>query len=539
MPVNNVKWRLDTYDPGIFDCLDASDPPEWRSFSVLPTSGLNVFGNIKYVSPNYQYMSNVDCAGGMINIAGAHLYKYSNYGSKQSIMGRWIFENGATLTLNNAQNNTYLTATLQGGGRQTQGSMSWNAIRTQLGKIGDPSKTGAILSFIWDYTYQLDGQVPTVGLALWVPMQKGIKYPLDQFPLMILMLGSNTINTILTGAQIDDTDLGDDSTPAGGGGSFSYVDDNIDWPDLPVDSILSTDFIKLYHIDAAALTSIGNQLWSSNFFDTILKNYDSPFENIIALNILPFVVGGTPGVVYIGNYDTSVGGDIINTQFVDLDGGTVRIPKIFGNQLDFSPASTAQIYIPFIGYRDIDLDDLSGGTATLKYRVDVLTGNLLAMLRITQSDRYSHDSVEYWFNGNCATSVPISGANYMGLYSNIINGAMGAVGMAAGGNLIGAAGGVSSILTSKPTYQRSGNLSGNIGFMGQTRAYIMLNSPISSIAGNIKHLDGIQSNIYTAFSGLSGYQQIDSYTPSTALAAACTDEELTEIKNLLQEGVYF
>ena len=341
------------------------------------------------------------------------------------------------------------------------------------------------------------------------------------------------------GLPVDDTDLGDDSTPAGGGGGFEYVDDNIEFPDLPTDTALASELVCLYHMDSGTVTALARELWSQNFFDNILKNYDSPFENILALNILPVAVTGTNANVYVGNFDTSLTAERITTQFVDLDGGTCSIPKIFGNQLDFAPASTAQIFIPFMGYKDLDLDDLSGGTATLKYRLDLLTGNLLAMLKITQTDRYAHNSHEYEWGGNCASSIPLSGANYMTMYSNIINGALSTIGMASSGNIIGAAGGVSSIMTSKPQYMRSGNISGNMGFMGQLRAFILLSSPVSSIPGNIKKIHGVRSNIYMAFSGLTGLQQIQDWRPNTTLTSVCTKEELEEIDKLLKEGVIF
>lgn len=341
--------------------------------------------------------------------------------------------------------------------------------------------------------------------------------------------------------QPDNTDPASPSNPAD---PFpEYMDDEIPLPDLPVDTALSSDFLKLYHLDDVALSSLASVLWSDDFFENILKNYDSPFENIVSLNILPVDVSGSSRSIRIGNYDTNVLGDEITTQFVDLDGGSVYVDRLRDNQLDFEPARSCQIYIPFIGYRQIDLDDLSGGWIQLHYRLDLLTGNLLAMLQITQDPtqggRYAHNSVEYFFNGNCATSVPVSGANYMLQYSNMLNGAMSASTGLVTGSISGAVGGASSVMNNKPAYMRSGQLSGNVGFMGQMTAFLLLSSPIPHIPANARNIVGYRSMIYWDFGSLSGYAEIESFHPSADLAKECTEEELNEIETLLKGGVIF
>ena len=342
----------------------------------------------------------------------------------------------------------------------------------------------------------------------------------------------------------EDPENTDPAEPSGPADPFpEYLDDNILLPDLPTDSALNSDFLRCYHLDDTGLTALAAELWSTNFFTNIVKNYDSPFENIISLNILPVSLTGSSALIRIGNYETAVYGDNITTQFVDLDGGSVFIDKLRDNQLDFEPARTCQIYIPFIGYRQIDLDDLSGGYLHLNYRLDVLTGNILAMLQVIQDPsiggRYAHNSYEYFFNGNCATSVPVSGSNYAMQYANTISGIVSSgTGLISGG-LTGAMGGASSVMNSKPQYQRSGQLSGNSGIMGQMTAFVLLSSPIPHVPANARQLLGYRSMIYRSFENLHGYEQIESHHASADLAKECTEAELVEIEKLLREGVIF
>lgn len=337
-----------------------------------------------------------------------------------------------------------------------------------------------------------------------------------------------------------DTDIGDPSEASPpGSGSFIYEDHPIDFPDTPSLSAFGTGFVGLYKLTAEQVGELGSFLWSANFFDGIIKNFASPFENIIALNILPINIIGLATTVKIGNVETFVPAQKISGQFLDMNFGSIKIPKIFGNQLDFAPETDCDIYLPYIGYRRIDLDAASGGTLTLRYRVDILSGECIAMIKVQQTDRYEHNSVEYFFNGNCAVRLPISGSDYNQMYAQLISGAISTGVGVATGNPLSMMAGMSSILTAKPKYERSGSIVGSPGYLGVQDAFILLNSPVQSIAGNIKHLEGLRSNVNVSFAGLSGFQQVESYVPTVDLAAACTLEELEEIKKLLMEGVIF
>lgn len=550
--VDNTLWQLEYVEPWVKSYLEALGY-HWYTASVNSAVKLKYTSDFKtYYEPEPNPFFQM--SGGALRIITVRTYDEDHPNDPVEILRfRWDCDDGSTTKMSLwFVNRTLIDGTYRFGmmiKMENDGGFSKDSNVVSAGQIlnavnlmdlGQPYG----LSLVYDYSYSSTAQIPYFGLCMLPLGFDGAQFPYGEWPGMpftyvMTEAGAEEWTRFFLGSGVVDEDLFDPSEPAGGGGSDTYVDDEIDFPDVPVDTVLDSEFLRLYHINTAQLNAIGRALWSQNFFDNILKNYDSPFENIISLNMLPVNVSGTSALVVIGNYDTNVTGERVNTQFVDLDGGSVQIPKIFGNQLDFDPASTCQIFIPFIGYRDIDLDDLSGGVASLKYRIDLLTGNVLAMLKITQTDRYRHDSVEYHFNGNCATSIPISGANYMQLYSGIMSGALGAISSGARGNLIGVAGGASSILTSKPGYQRSGNLSGNVGYMGQLRAYILLSSPIQEIPGNLKMLKGLRSNIYRDFANLTGLQVIEEFRPNNTLTKACTEEELEMIRAELAEGVIF
>ena len=124
-------------------------------------------------------------------------------------------------------------------------------------------------------------------------------------------------------------------------------------------------------------------------------------------------------------------------------------------------------------------------------------------------------------------------------YANTISGIVSSSTGLLSGGISGAMGGASSIMNSKPQYQRSGQLAGNVGFMGQMTAFMLLSSPIPHIPANARQIMGYRSMIYRSFENLHGYEQIEAHHASADLAKECMEEELKEIEALLKEGVIF
>lgn len=337
--------------------------------------------------------------------------------------------------------------------------------------------------------------------------------------------------------------------------TLDIVDDKIDFPDVPTVTPLASGSSNLYRLTAERMQALMTYLWSPSFIDNIQKNHSSPMENIISLYILPLDVTGTAAEIVIGNVNTELIGSKITSQYLTMDFGTIDLGTPFSNQLEYAPHSQYEIYLPYIGYRSLEGDDLAGGSINLKYRVDLLSGNVIAMVRIIQNRRYStpHDSVEYIFSGNCAVSVPLSATNFLQMYGQMISGAVSVLGGVAGiaggiatgnpigvvGGIGGIAGGANALINAKPDYEHAGNIATSYGYMGIQTPFLLVKSPIPEIAGNIQKLGGIRSNIYTSFSSLTDFQMIEEFVPTDTLSKECTSDELEEIRTLLKGGVIF
>ena len=325
----------------------------------------------------------------------------------------------------------------------------------------------------------------------------------------------------------------------GGNGYGFWNDERTGNQPLPTTSIIDTGMCSIYLPSKALLKDFSNYLWSSDFFDNVIKNYQSPLENIISLSIIPAIAQPDDArYISIGNCTTNILCTITNEQYVSVECGKIDLKEHYGNFSDYSPNTSIDIYLPYIGYRQIDIDDFMSGKIRVRYQCDILTGDCVAEIYCEGKGK---SKLMYTFNGNISYNVPLSGANYLQYYLSIVSGigsvATG-VAQGIGGNPLGgigtAASGVGQILTSKPAYGRSGSLGSAAGYLSYRRPFLVRKSPISTTAKNLAQESGYISN--------KG-QKIGDYSGFTKCAAVVLDgitatkNELDEIETLLKEGV--
>lgn len=348
----------------------------------------------------------------------------------------------------------------------------------------------------------------------------------------------NQLNT-LSDEPYDGNSGSNGAGSIGGGGYGFWNDDRTGNQPLPTTSIIDTGMCSIYLPSKALLKDFSNYLWSNDFFDNILKNYQSPLENIISLSIIPAIAQPDDArYISIGNCTTNILCTITNEQYVSVECGNINLKEHYGNFSDYSPNTSIDIYLPYIGYRQIDIDDFMSGKIRVRYQCDILTGDCVAEI---YSEGKGKSKLMYTFNGNISYNVPLSGANYLQYYLSIVSGignvATG-VAQGIGGNPLGgigtAASGVGQILTSKPAYGRSGSLGSAAGYLSYRRPFLVRKSPINTTAKNLAQESGYISN--------KG-QKIGDYSGFTKCAAVVLDgitatkSELDEIETLLKEGV--
>lgn len=325
----------------------------------------------------------------------------------------------------------------------------------------------------------------------------------------------------------------DPSEPGGGDRPSDDGGDPVDFPGLPTTSVINTGLITIFNPDNTQLRSLAGVLWGNDFEQSIKKVLNDPFDGLIGLSMVPFSPGTSGSInCEIGNFDTEVAMPLVNAQYYTLDCGSIKVNENWKNALDYN-ATSCDIFVPFVGFRPLDIQDVMNKTIALKYNVDILTGAAIAILKCG-------DKCLYEWPCNLAYNIPLTGSNKAALYTGLINVAMSGLGGLAAGGAMGAVGGAATSALNVATHaqsnvQRSGSLASNTGVLGELLPYIVLHRPKQSLAQNFKGFKGYQSNITSLLGSCKGYTEIE-YVHLTGISGA-TDTELQEIENLLKEGV--
>lgn len=351
----------------------------------------------------------------------------------------------------------------------------------------------------------------------------------DNFFQAIVDSGDGSIVTpILPSEDTSEPGGGDDANP-----DYDPYGDPVDFADLPTGgSALATGFVKVYSPTASELQSLASELWSSSFVNTLEKIMNDPMESMISLHAVPIgLVGSGTSNIKIGNYVSQVSSRYISAQYYTVNCGNISVPEHWASALDYSPYTNIDIFIPFVGVRPLQIDDVMGKVLTLKYNVDILTGSAVAMLKCG-------DSVLYTFNTQIHAEIPYTMSSYGRLVQSIVGIAGTAIGATAGGAgaIIGASvgGALGTAMAKHSDISRGGALGGSVGVMGDFTPYLIIHRPLQSLASGFASKRGYPANIGATLGSVSGYTVVDKVHLT---GIDCTDTERDEIRALLKDGV--
>lgn len=353
-------------------------------------------------------------------------------------------------------------------------------------------------------------------------------------------------------------DAGESGPGGDGDGDFDFSSTDIPIPSLPSIGAMDAGFLQLFKMTASDLKSLAHYMWSGSFDpDNFRKLFADPMDAILGCSIIP-TDGTHPAAtlseIKIGNVGTGILAYKCTEQYFELDCGTVQMPAKWGAYLDYAPYSKLSLYLPYIGMVPISPDDCMGGSITVKYHIDVLSGSCCVYV-YCYSNRGADGHLLYVFNGSCACVVPVTA----GQYTNAVFGILGAIGGIANSalSIVGATqtnqngkkkglsgvggitGGIEEAFASiqgmiKPEIQRSGNIGASAGLMGPQYPFLVLNIPHMAIPGQQNVYQGYPSFVTKRVGDLSGYTEMQ---VSHLNGMTCTQSEANEIIELLSKGV--
>ena len=327
-------------------------------------------------------------------------------------------------------------------------------------------------------------------------------------------------------------------------------------PTYPTDYIgkyIGAGFYKLFIPTVAQLNAFVNYLYTQTFMDAIMQLWNKMLgieEMIVGVNIIPGAptVAGTaiPKVGWVSMTESQAM-NYTTQQYIEINLGSLTVSRAWGNYLDFAPYTKISIYLPFIGERNLDTNDVMGKTLNVRYHIDLLSGNCVAYV-------FVNGSIHYQFSGNCAYSIPISSADTANLFLQPLKAIAGltlaGVGVATGnpmavaaGHALGATVGSDesgafvsppSAEISAPDVRKVDGLNANTGYMGTIRPYLSIERVKPDINDGFGAEIGYQSNKFRTLGNLAGFTKVSEVHLEGITA---TTAELTQIEAMLKEGV--
>lgn len=396
-------------------------------------------------------------------------------------------------------------------------------------------------------------------------------------------LGANyqdVVNVTISGIQPVDLSNpyspGGYSGPGGGNGNFSEESDHIDTENLPDESefsATSAGLTTIFSPTSGQLKTLANALMGNTFRGAIQGLLTSVKELFVSLGIVPFTVE-KGAIVRPAWLDESISIEtplyLAAQQRYEFDMGTIDLSSysaIFSTDsvFDYSPYSRLGIYLPFIGYEELDIDECRNTTVRLLYRIDIMTGTCVAII-------YVHGEPIYQFTGNCLVQIPMSTEDMSSCLTNAVNlgiaaaslGAAGAI--ASAGESVTEAGIASGAMSSeqsalnearyqaqvssakgglamatlnaamgmKPNFKRSGAVGASGSLMTIRRPYLCLITPRQSMPEDYQKYCGFPCNMTKTLGELSGYTVVEDIRLNGLVA---TSPEVDEIYKLLKSGV--
>ena len=277
------------------------------------------------------------------------------------------------------------------------------------------------------------------------------------------------------------------------------------------------------------LQQLGRFLWGSNIFDNFSLICNNPIENIISCKSIPLSLEGVTQKIILGNVDTGVNGDKVSNNFAKQNIGSIAITEKYHNFLDYAPYTNVIIYLPYVGFKELDTNLVMGKTLSISYTIDIITGGCLCQITSNKVKLYE-------FNGNMGIDIPITASNRAQVEAGYISSGIGIASSVASGNIVGA---VTSLINSAESqYHYASTSSPNPMCVASTNrtCYVILDRPTYQTLKSFNHTRGKKCYLTKTINSLKGYTICDEHIDLSGIRA--TESEKEELVRLLSGGFF-
>lgn len=198
----------------------------------------------------------------------------------------------------------------------------------------------------------------------------------------------------------------------------------------------SNDMSSKYALTYQQVNALLSEIEDPNFITNIVKLFTDPMENLLSLVVFPFDVKNlspvwtaqVDGSILINIYQTTTAtGTFLNPVTVPmLDVGNFEIPRPTSSFMDFKPYTTMELYLPYIGFVELDNEEVMGQQISVRYAVDLTTGKCTAFVSLYDPSEAKDTRLLLMRDGQCGIRIPISGGSGAEISKAILSFGMGA-----------------------------------------------------------------------------------------------------------------
>lgn len=316
-----------------------------------------------------------------------------------------------------------------------------------------------------------------------------------------------------------------------------------------------------YWIRDSDLTAYKNFLFSTNFLDYYLRLGKDPLDYVIDLTYFPldpiscgyavYDPVGTPvftGGIYAENVQKAY---LYSDKGKALEMGTIDVPAPDNSYLDYAPYTSIDIYLPYIGVRPLDTNQVVGKTIHITGTPDFINHQITENIFLVNSDK-SETLIES-YTGTFGVTYPLSGVNaaqqaisYAQKTIGVVTGAAGIALSAVAGDVTGgvmSGMGLAKDLMNIPVTQPKthGTLGATSAIYAPQYPYITITSPIKALPNEsfYNQVRGRANSKYNTVAHFgSGFIQASDVKITDIKSAYITAGEVDEIISLLKGGIY-
>lgn len=284
-------------------------------------------------------------------------------------------------------------------------------------------------------------------------------------------------------------------------------------------------FSTTYKMSQSRIKSLASFLWSASFFDNIKLLNSSPIENIVSCKIIPISINGSDERIVLGNVDSGVNGDKVNSSY-KVEVGNLAISEYYHSFLDYAPYTKLTIFLPFIGFKELDTNTFMNKTLKVIYIFDLITGSVKAQL-------FANNVYVQSYDGNAGIDIPLTSSNRAQVEGAFIGSALSAV---ESKSLIGASSALLNGAMTPYNFSTKGSYSPSCGSHDTRKIFVIYDRPTLQIPSTYGHDFGYPCKLSRSLGSVNGFTMVNSNIDLNGIT--CTETEREEIRQLLTSGVY-